>query len=284
MSDTISAFLFEDLDIRGSIVQLNSVWQTIQARRDYPLPVCELLGQICAVTVLVAANLKQPGRLTFQLSGQGYIPMLVVDCSESLNLRGYAKHEQLDARQPRTKDLLGNGQLVMSLDTQGSRQPYQSHVPIEGDKISDVFQNYLVQSEQQPAILILAADENRASGLFLQKLPGADLKDSDGWNRISMLARTIKDSELQDLDTIAFLRRIFAEETIRLFEARPVQHNFPENREKTIDMMRTLGETEVQALLAKHGEVVVTDDLSNHIYHFSPEEALSIFQEKPTMH
>jgi len=244
----------------------------------------DLLGKICCVSVLVAANLKQTGRLTFQLGGHGAVSMLVVDCTETLNLRGYAKHVAEIAPDSTARGLLGDGQLVMSLETAESRQPYQSFVPIEGETINDIFQHYLAQSEQQPAILILFADKTQASGIFLQKLPGAEIKDVDGWNRISLLAKTIKQQELQELDPVNLLERVFPEETVRVFEPKLVSHDFPPDREKITDMLRAIGEAEVRNLLAEHGEIVVMDDLSNHRYCFSPDEALAIFQHSNLVH
>lgn len=275
--------MLEDLDIRGSIVQLDTVWQDIQTRREYPTAVGSLLGQMCAVSVLIAASLKQPGRLTFQLSGHGSVSMLVVDCTENLNLRGYAKAGQ-SLQSSAIQDLLGDGKLLMSLDTQDAHQPYQSHVPIEGNSIAEIFQNYLMQSEQLPTILLLTANQHRASGLLLQKLPDADRKDPDGWNRVSMLIKTIKEKDLLELGTANLLGRVFAEEAVRLFDSKRVQHNFPPDQEKIRNMLRAMGKADIAELLEKHGEIVVTDDLSNHTYCFSREEALAIFDTKSTIH
>jgi molecular chaperone Hsp33 len=104
--------------------------------------------------------------------------------------------------------------------------------------------------------------------LFVQKLPGADAKDLDGWSRVQQLAHTVREDELLGLDAEQILRRLFAEEDIRLFEARPVTHDWPADPDKIAEMLRALGEDEVRAVLAEHGEVVVHDDLSNHTYRF----------------
>ncbi|MDV7399603.1 Hsp33 family molecular chaperone HslO, partial [Arthrospira platensis SPKY1] len=72
----VCRFLLENLDIRGAFVRLDDVWQALQHDRNYPAPVAELLGQMCAVVAVIAGNLKQPGRLTFQVQGQGPVSML----------------------------------------------------------------------------------------------------------------------------------------------------------------------------------------------------------------
>ena len=87
----VRSFLFEQLDVRGVWVQLGSAWREMTAGRDYPEPVLELLGQLAVVTTLITANLKQAGRLTFQLRGEGAVSLLVMDCDEQLRLRGMAR-------------------------------------------------------------------------------------------------------------------------------------------------------------------------------------------------
>ena len=54
-TDTVHRFLFEGLDIRGAVVQLGESWRSMQVDRNYPAPVAELLGEMAAVTALIAA-------------------------------------------------------------------------------------------------------------------------------------------------------------------------------------------------------------------------------------
>jgi molecular chaperone Hsp33 len=225
-----------------------------------------------AVTALIAANLKTPGRLTFQLSGHGAVRLMVIDCSDvsqlRLNLRGYAKTEGRIVGGS-VAELLGDGRLLLSLDTESARQPYQSYVPLEGDTIATVFEHFLAQSEQQPARLFLAADGQTAAGLFLQKLPGADQKDGDGWNRVRQLAQTVTPGELLSLDTPTLLTRLFHEETLRVFNPRPVTHDFPPDWDRVRATLRSLGREELASVLAEFGEVLVITSMPRISQRFS---------------
>ncbi|MEZ7896211.1 MAG: Hsp33 family molecular chaperone HslO [Thauera sp.] len=278
----VQRFLLEDLDIRGAVVRLTDVWEAMQDERGYAPAVAHLLGEMSAVSTVIAGNLKQPGRLTFQITGHGPVSLLVIDCAETLNLRGYAKAEGTPAAGT-LAELVGDGRLQLSLDIEGLDQPYQSLVPLEGDSIAEVFEHYLAQSEQQPARLWLAGSAQAAVALFVQKLPGADAKDLDGWSRVQQLANTVREDELLGLDAEALLRRLFAEENVRLFEARRVTHDWPADPEKIAEMLRALGEDEVRAVLEEHGEVVVHDDLSNHTYRFDRGDVDALFRP-PTLH
>ncbi|HRP23297.1 Hsp33 family molecular chaperone HslO [Thauera sp.] len=282
----VQRFLLEDLDIRGAVVRLTDVWQAMQQGRSYAPAVARLLGEMSAVSAVIAGNLKQPGRLTFQISGHGPVSLLVVDCAETLNLRGYAKADAIPAAAAASGELgalVGDGRLQLSLDIPGLDQPYQSLVPLEGTSIAATFEHYLAQSEQQPAGLWLACSADAAVALFVQKLPGADARDADGWSRIQQLAQTVRDDELLGLDAQEILRRLFAEENVRLFDARPVTHDWPADPEKVASMLRALGEDEIRALLAEHGEVVVHDDLSNHTYRLDAADVDALFRP-PTLH
>lgn len=281
----IQRFLLENLDIRGAIVQLTDVWQALQKNRAYPAPVSALLGEMAAVCTLITANLKQEGRITFQINGHGPVDLMVMDCDDRLNLRGYARCEGAPLYGTGLPALIGDGRLMLTLDTPDMREPYRSFVPVEGESVAQTFEHYLAQSEQQPAGLWLFANEHTAAGLFLQKLPGADLKDLDGWERVHHLAQTVKPEELLTLAPDELLTRLFHEETVRLFDPRPVTHHAQLDWDKVRTMLCQLGETEVRSILAEHGEVVVSDELSNQHYRFTEAEIDTLFAGKPpTLH
>lgn len=283
-TDVLHRFLFDELDIRGAVVRLGPVWQQLLAGRDYPAPVVRLLGQMCATTLLLADNLKQAGRLTVQLRGDGAVPLLVIDCDEALNLRAMAQHDDErgaigEAASP--VELLGDGQLLLSLDLPDLRVPYQSVVPLSGDSIAEIFEHYLAQSEQLASRIFLAATADGVAGLFLQKMPGADARDADGWARIEALAATVKADELLELPAERLLTRLFSEETVRLFAARAITHHCPENRDKVATMLLSLGREEVYAALEERGEVVIRDDLSNREYRFDKAAIDALFSHTP---
>lgn len=266
-TDCIQPFLFEHLDIRGALVSLDKTWRELAANRDYPANVARILGEMSAVTTLISANLKQPGRMTFQLRGDGAINLLVLDCDEQLHLRGMARWDADTLRQDTAlPELLGDGQLLLTLDAEAMRQPYQSFVPMQGDSIAAIFEHYLTLSEQQPTRFVLAANEKHAVGLLLQKLPEADQHDADGWNRIEHLVGTLQADEQLALAPLDLLRRLFPEEEVRVFAPRPVSHHCPEDWEKIHAMLRSLGRTECDAILQDKGEIHVRDDICNRDY------------------
>lgn len=276
--DKVRRFLIESLDIRGALVSIGPAWHEMQAGRQYPSAVAHLLGELVAATCLIATNLKSPGRLSFQLQGQGPMSLALVDCDAELRLRGMARHDLkvgADETAPVFEKLLGDGQLMLTLQSE-KQAPYQSIVPLDGNSLAQALEHYLTRSEQQAAMLRLFADANHAAGLFLQKMPGADQKDPDGWNRTVQLATTIKATELRQPAT-KLLTQVFAEEDIRLFEPRPVSYHCPRDEEKIMAMLRNLGRDEVEAALAEHGEILIEDAVCNQRYRYGADIIETLF-------
>jgi Disulfide bond chaperones of the HSP33 family len=287
LDNAVSRFLFEAHDIRGAFVRLTSAWQTMQHDRNYIPAAANLLGDMAAVTTLIASQLKQPGRMTFQAKGDGAVSLLVMDCDDQLRLRGMVRmspevsrgDEALNVLPASVPLLLGQGQLILTLEPKEKNQkPYQSIVPLEGATIGDVFAHYLAQSEQQDTWLKLTTTADVCVGLFLQRLPvSAKSKDDDAWNRITMLADTVREDELQQLPVREILKRLFAEEEIRLFPPRKAQYYCPYDREKVVSTLRALGREELERILAEEGEIIVHDEICNHHYRFSADDVEKMF-------
>lgn len=279
---SVTRFIFEDLDICGALVQLSGTWQSMHQRRDYPPRMLSLVGETAAVAALLGSNLKNPGRLTFQAQGHGTVSLLVVDCEyaqEQLLLRGMAHYgDQIITDDTPVPELLGDGRLLFSMQSEMEDMPYQSYVPLKGGSIAEIFEHFLAQSAQQPARLWLSADDRHACGLFLQTLPASNREstDEDGWNRIQQLAATLRPEELQ-LPAEILLPRLFAEETIRLFDPRPVVHYCPRDEDKVRCMLASLGREEVVSMLAEQGEIVILDEICNHEYRFGPSIVEELF-------
>ena len=283
MSDSssyVQRFLLDDLDIRGAIVKLDDVWRALLENRDYPPAVRDLLGATGAITTVIGGNLKQPGRLTIQLRGEGPVSLLVIDCSEALNLRCMAQHGEKVAASSLV-NLLGEGQLLLSLDMASMKEPYQSVVPLTGNTIAEVFEHYLEQSEQLSSRFFLAATAEGAAGLFIQKMPSTDARDPDGWARVEALAATAKPEELLGLPAEELLTRLSHEETVRIFDEQPVTNNSPEDRVKVGNMLRSLGREDVYAVIKERGTIVIRDDLANHEYRFEKADIDKLFSNVP---
>lgn len=277
-TDYVQRFLFEELDIRGRLVCLSHAWKSMVADRNYPARIVSLLGETAALGVLLGANQKGNGRITLQVRGDGPVSLLVFECSSDLKIRGMAHYApDAVAEAGSMRELLGEGRIALTLETDASDQLYQSIVPLEGTTLSETFAAYLARSEQVQAFLLLIADGDAAFGLLLEKLPQADAKDADGWNRMSRFAATLALSETIGAKPYDLLTKLFPEELLRVYALLPIEYHCPYDADKVKDMLRSLGRAEVEAILAEKGEVLIKNEMCNHEYRFDADAVATMF-------
>ena len=276
-TDYVQRFLFEELDIRGRLVCLTDAWQRMLDGRGYPQDIASLLGHTTALNVLLGANQKDAGRVTLQVQGSGPVKLLVSDCTADLRIRGMAHYEREKFEGDSERNLLGDGRLSVTLEDVKSGRFYQSLVPLAGDTLEQIFEHYLSQSEQLHTFLRLFADGGALCGLLLEKLPQADARDPDGWNRVTHLANTLQLNDSVNTQPYDLLTRVFPEELLRVFRLYAVENHCPYDEEKVKDMLRGLGRMEVESILAEQGEVVIRNEMCNHEYRFDARAIAALF-------
>ena len=288
MSDRLLKFLFHEAPVRGEIVRLQDSWQRMVVHHGYPAPVTRLLGEMTAAAALLAANIKFDGALILQIQGNGPVRLLVVEVQLPMRLRATAKLREaavIDAgatlQELTNPD--GDARCAITLDPTGrgaGQQPYQGVVPLTGNTIAQVLENYLRQSEQVESRLWLAATEAAAAGVLLQKLPqegGAAKADVDAWQRTTALTATLTRDELLALAPEALAHRLYWEERLEHFA--PVEPRFECNcsRQRSGRMLLALGREEVDSILAERGDVEIVCDFCNARYRFDAVDVGQLF-------
>lgn len=263
--DRLYRFLFEDFPIRGQWVRLEATWQEAQSRRIDPAPVRRLLGEAMAASALLTAGLKFEGRLNLQIEGDGPLRLVLAQCDHLLHLRATARY---DAGLPSDEIGFGaHGRLLLALEGRKPHERYQGVVPLVGEDLAGALEHYFTQSEQLPARLRFAVTEHTVTGLLLQRMPG-ESADPDAWNRCSQLFDTLGAAELQQWPAETLLRRLFAEENVRLFEPAPVSFRCRCSREGVAAMLRQLGSEELHDILREQGSISVTCEFCGRDYRF----------------
>lgn len=276
ISDLLHRFIFEHTPIRGNLVNISRTYSSAIQHQNLPPVLRSALGELMAASALLAATIKMKGAMVLQIQGSGPLKLLVVECTDDLNMRATAKWSD-DLDNLEFIDLIGDGQFVITLDPRTGSQAYQGIVPLEGNNISEILQNYMQRSEQIETRIWLASDEDSAAGMLLQKLPDQPEQDLDAWNRVIYLAETITQKELLGLPAETLLRRLFAEEDVRLFEPQPIKFNCGCSRVSVMSMLRMLGQEEVQSIIEEQGNIQVHCDFCNAEYHFDRIDAEQLF-------
>ncbi|MCV2371260.1 Hsp33 family molecular chaperone HslO [Roseateles oligotrophus] len=300
-------FLFEGLPVRGMLVRLTDSWREVLQRRAgvgaHPPELRALLGEMAAAAVLMQSNIKFNGALVLQVFGDGPVKLAVAEVQPDLSFRATAKlvgEVPAGAQLEAMLNVHGQGRCAITLDPKDrlpGQQPYQGVVPLHGDqkeplqKLSEVLEHYMLQSEQLDTKMILFANDEIAAGLLIQRLPmqgegnlegqGARNEDdiglSDAFNRISILASTLTADELLGLDAETVLRRLFWEESVRRFE--PLAPKFACNcsPERVGQMLKGLGREELDSVLAERGNVEIGCEFCGRQYHYDAVDVGELF-------
>lgn len=276
MSDSLQRFILESTPVRGEIVHLDATWRAVLERRDYPEPLRDLLGEMMAASALLSATLKFDGAMIMQMQGEGPVQLLVVEVTSEQTMRATAKWEG-ELASADLKTLLGNGRFVITIVPDGGKQSYQGVVDLVGSSVAEVLEHYMLQSEQLETRLWLACDPRQAAGLMLQKMPGAQSKDADAWNRAVKLGETITAQELLRLPARDIVHRLYHEEDVRVFDPRPVAFRCSCSRDRVTSMLRMLGREEVQSIVDEREKVDVECEFCGRKYSFDAVDAEQVF-------
>ena len=286
MQDQLHRFVFDHTPVRGNTVRLQQAFRSALQYQQHPAPLRKALGELMAASALLIATLKMEGALILQIQGKGPVKLLVVECTvtenQQLQLRATAKWNG-ELPEGNFVEMIGDGHFAITLDPKDGSQPYQGIVPLAGDSISNILENYMQRSEQIETRIWLACDGESAGGLLLQKLPGSakeGAQDEDAWDRTGMLANTVTADELLKLPAENLLRRLFHEEDLRLFEGQHVAFSCSCSQRSVGNMLRMLGREEVDSILADHGEVEVHCDFCNAAYRFDKVDVSQLFTEE----
>ncbi len=304
--------------MRGMVVRLTDAWTEILRRRasntssgPYAAPVQEMLGEMTAAAALMQSNIKFDGSLVLQIFGDGPVKVAVVEVQPDLSLRATATVTETVSEGSRLSQMVNvnnQGRCAITLDPKTKfpgQQPYQGVVPLFDDhgrpieKLSAVLEHYMLQSEQLDTTLVLAANDTVAAGLLIQRLPMAGAGNLAGsmvskenedqiglnehYNRIAMLASSLKQEELITLDVDTILRRLFWEEQITRFE--PLMgETGPRfvcscSRERVAKMIQSLGREEAESILEERGDIEVACEFCGVQYRFDPVDAAQLFTD-----
>jgi molecular chaperone Hsp33 len=281
--DCLHRFIFEHFPIRGHLVHLDAAWRALIEHSDYPEAIRDTLGETVAAAVLLAATIKFEGILSLQLQGEGPVHLMLAQCTSGLGVRGLARFSQ-DEQLRRIVDLMGTGNLTVTLENDDGSQRYQGVVPLSENRLADSLQEYFEKSEQLPTRLWLQADAHGASGMLLQRLPdpkpgtGESAEPvEDAWRRVQLIGETLTPEELRTLTDAQILHRLFNEDDLRLFEPLPVYFRCRCSRERVTAMLQGLGEAETLGVLAERGEVEVRCDFCNRAYSFDAVDVAQMF-------
>ena len=267
-------FIFDQSDVRGELVRLGGSYQLAIAGHSYPPQLAKLLGEFIAASVLLSSTLKFDGLLSLQLRCDGPVSLLMAECDSQQQFRAIARGE-LPPEELGFAELFVGGSMAITIEPRNG-QRYQGVVPLQGENLAGCLEAYFFQSEQLPTRLWLAADEGSCAGFLLQQLPRQQSESAEQseqvWSHLTQLTDTIKAEEMLGLPAEEMLHRLYHQETVRLFDAKPVAFSCSCSKERTERALITLDQQELEEILAEQGEIAMDCQFCGTVYRYKASE------------
>lgn len=290
-NNILNRYLFDDLSVRGELVQLDETYQRIISSKEYPAAIEKLLGELLVATTLLTATLKFEGSITIQLQGEGPVSLAVINGDNNQQVRGVARWEGDIPTNANVRELMGkNGYLVITIEPeQGER--YQGIVGLESDNLSEIIESYFERSEQLKTRIWIRTGEldgkAHAAGMLLQVMPDGTGTPED-FDHLEKLTDTIKDEELFTLQAQELLYRLYNQEVVQLFTPQPVEFNCGCSRERSGAAIITLPQPEVDNILQEQGHISLHCDYCGTTYKFDRNQVDELYidakDENKTIH
>ena len=173
--DCLHRFMFERYPIRGHLVHLDAAWRALIEHRDYPDADSRCLGRGGGGLAAVGGDHQIRGRAVAANAGRrpGASAAGAMHRRLGRARAGALPGARAPARVPQrgSRDLIGAGNLTVTLETDDGAQRYQGIVPIAGQRLAESLQVYFENSEQLPTRLWLHADSHGASACCCRNFP-----------------------------------------------------------------------------------------------------------------
>ncbi len=288
----VTPFHLPGRPVRGRLVRLGPLSDALLTRHENHPLVTALTGQALALAAALATALKFRGSFSLQAKGDGPVPMLLADCTESGALRGYARavSERLEpvlaeSEAPSARQLLGSGYLAFTVDQGGERDQHQGIVAIEGDSLADMALHYFETSEQIRCSVQLACAETplgwRAGALILERVAGEGGIDpemdaaaqDEAWRTATALAATLREEELLDdgLPAEQLLYNLFGLEGVSADRNRALAYGCRCSRARLSSILEGFPPDDLDHMVVD-GDIVMTCEFCNLDFRFGRGE------------
>ncbi|NOH70394.1 Hsp33 family molecular chaperone HslO [Vibrio pectenicida] len=277
--NVLNRYLFEDLSVRGELVQLADAYQQIISSKEYPSPLKNLLGELLVSTTLLTATLKFEGSITMQLQGDGPVSLAVINGDNDQKVRGIARWEGSIEDNATIHDMMGKGYLVITIEPKKGER-YQGIVALEGNNLAEILEGYFANSEQLKTRLWIRTGEHdgkpQAAGMLIQVMPDGTGGEED-FEHLEQLTDTVKNDELFTLPANDLLYRLYNQEKVRLYQPQPVAFHCGCSRKRSGAAIATLERAEVDSILAEIGSVSLHCDYCGTTYSFDQTQVAELF-------
>ncbi|MDP4099200.1 Hsp33 family molecular chaperone HslO [Paenibacillus sp. P96] len=266
--------------VRAFAIRTTELVEELRRRHDTYPTATAAMGRTLTAAAMMGAMLKGEEKLTVQVKGDGPIGQIVADANAKGEVRGYVTepHVHLPSNSMGKLDVAGavgtSGFIHITKDL-GLKEPYRGSIPIISGELGEDFTYYFAKSEQTPSAVglgVLVDTDNSvivAGGFILQLLPGlSDDEITAIENAVGAIPPVTSLLE-QGLDLEEMLRWMLPD--VQIMDSIDIRFQCQCSEERVEKTLISLGQQELEQLIAEDEEVEVICHFCNEAYRFNKD-------------
>ena len=241
-SDLITRFIINNSSIRGNIIRIKNSLGELKKSLTIPEQLASSFNEIITVCPMLAATLKFEGGLILQIQGKKSLKLIIAESDNDFKIRGTIKLSEHTNESFR--DLIQDAIVALTVIHKDQKTPYQGIIEVGSGEIKAMIEHYLTQSMQIKSKVFFHQTKNESFGVLFQELPHENEEQKviteSLWNDIDLInSNTLSDGPEQ------FLKNIFTQNDVQIFEEHVVQYECSCNQEKIYKTISLIQENEI---------------------------------------
>ncbi len=241
-SDLITRFIINNSSIRGNIIRIKNSLGELKKSLTIPEQLTSPFNEIITVCPMLAATLKFEGGLILQIQGKKSLKLIIAESDNDFKIRGTIKLSEHTNES--FQDLIQDAIVALTVIHKDQKTPYQGIIEVGSGEIKAMIEHYLTQSMQIKSKVFFHQTKNESFGVLFQELPYENEEQKviteSLWNDIDLInSNALSDGPEQ------FLKNIFTQNDVQIFEEHAVQYECSCNQEKIYKTISLIQENEI---------------------------------------
>ena len=274
-TDVITRFVINNSSIRGNIIRIKNSLAQLKKSLEIPEQVVSSFNEIVTVCPMLAATLKFEGGLILQIQGKKSLKLIIVESDNDFKIRGTIK--LTENTKDSFQDLIQDAIVALTVIHKDQKTPYQGIIEVGSGEIKAMIEHYLTQSMQIKSKVFFHQTNTESFGVLFQELPHENeekkLITESLWNDINLIkSDTLSDGPEQ------FLKNIFSQNDVQIFEEHLVEYECSCNQEKIYKTISLIQENEIYSSI-KNDCIEMVCEYCQKKYTVTKEEIDIIFNK-----
>ena len=241
-SDLINRFVVNKSSIRGNIIRIKNSLAELKKSLAIPEQLSSSFNEIVTVCPMLAATLKFEGGLILQIQGKKSLKLIIAESDNDFKIRGTFKLSKNTKES--FQDLIQDAIFALTVIHKDQKTPYQGIIEVGSGEIKTMIEHYLTQSMQIKSKIFFHQTMAESFGVLFQELPHENedqkLITESLWNDIDLI-----NPDNLSKGPKQFLKNIFSQNDVQVFEEHHVQYECSCNQEKIYKTISLIQENEI---------------------------------------